>query len=314
MMPTESEKTEATPPAELEEAARPPLPSEGGGELFPSSEKTAAPDTSSLPAELVFQFDEPDEPPPAEAEPLPESAVPPIVAELREAIPYSADIVSLLGSLLKQSGLDIKRFLEIGCGDAALSKLILNAYPAATGVLLDSDEPSLSVAWRALGDDSSRMAFVAQDASHPDWAEAVKNVAPFDLIVCSHVISRQPDEQKVNIYTDIFEMLSPGGLFFNLDIVSISAPFARKVFDSLWLDSLVKHRAAKTGSADRAQAEQDYAQRPDKALLQPSLTDEQCNWLREIGFVGVECFFRGLGIAFFGGAKPLKFAATRGAP
>lgn len=329
-MPSETDKTDAILPTELEDAAKGAPQQEAADELFPRSETGAAPPPApkngenqeaspsgaadqagenGLPPELIFNFDDEEEPP---AEELPEEpSEPDLASELRQAVPYSAEILSLLDLLLKRSGVDGRRFLEIGSGDAVLSKLMLDAFPGSTGVLLDIDEPSLSTAWRRLGEDSNRMAFVAQDISHPEWAEAVKNVAPFDVVLTSFVIDRQADEHKVNIYSDIFEMLSPGGLFFNLDFVSISAPFARKVFDSLYVESLAQLRAAKTGVTDLAAAEKDYLERPDRGLILPSQTDVQCDWLREIGFVGVDCFFRSLGVAFFGGAKPRKVPGSR---
>ncbi len=260
-------------------------------------------------SDLVFHFEDLEAPP--EEESPDHSSEHALASELREALPYSSEIFSLLNLMLKRSGVAARRFLEIGYGDAILSGLLLKVFPDATGVLLDTDEPSLNAAWHRLGEESQRMAFVAQDISHPEWAEAVKNVAPFDVILTSFVIGRQVDEHKVNIYSDLFEMLAPGGLFFNLDFVSISAPFARKVFESLYIESLAQFRAARTGVLDRDTAEKDFLQRPDKESLLPSQTDVQCDWLREIGFVGVDCFFRGLGIAFFGGAKPRKASSAR---
>jgi hypothetical protein len=50
-------------------------------------------------------------------------------------------------------------------------------------------------------------------------------------------------------------------------------------------------------------AEQWY-HRPDKSenILAP--VEAQCTWLSEIGFVEVDCFFRILELALFGGQKP----------
>ncbi|MFQ3578375.1 MAG: methyltransferase, partial [Verrucomicrobiia bacterium] len=233
-----------------------------------------------------------------------------LAAELREAMPFNQEVLKLVSLVLARCGVDVKRFLEIGCGDAILAQIVLKTFPKATGVLLDVDEPSLTTAWERLGDESSRMAFVAQDVTDSQWSEAVSNVAPFDVIISSFVLDQQNDEHKVDVYADIFELLGPGGIFLNLDYVSISAPFARKVHDELYIESLAAFRAQKGGSGDRATAERDYLARPDKDYLLPSQTDVQCEWLREIGFVGVDCFFRSLGIALFGGAKPLKVISS----
>ncbi len=230
-------------------------------------------------------------------------------AEIREALPFSADLMDLLIRLIQRSGVEIRRFLDLGCGDAVMSAAVLKHYPAAGGVLLDTDEPSLERAWGRLGASADKLAFVAQDVSEPDWAEAVRTIAPFDLVISGYVINQQRDEHKLDVYTDIFDLLGPGGLFLNLDYVSTSAPFARLVFDDLYLDSLMRLRSAQGREAGREAAEQAYRDWPDRPMLNPSQTDLQCEWLREIGFVGVDCFFRAIGVALIGGVKPKKPAA-----
>lgn len=228
-----------------------------------------------------------------------------VAAELREGVPYGPQILELIARLVSNCGIDVRRFMEMGCGDAVLADIVLKAFPSCSGVLLDVDEPSLSTAWEKLGESNKRMAFVSQDVAAVDWAESVTSIAPFDLIVSAFVLDQQADEHKVDVYADIFELLGPGGVFLNLDYVSIAAPFARGVHDTLVIESLAALRKQK-GTGDPAAAQADYANRPDKPFLFPSQTDVQCEWLREIGFVGVDCFFRELGVALFGGAKPLR--------
>jgi SAM-dependent methyltransferase len=231
-------------------------------------------------------------------------------AEIRAALPYSTELLSLFMRLIERSGVQVKRFLDLGCGDAVMSGLILKSYPDSGGVLIDVDEPSLERAWGRLGASADKLAFVAQDIADSEWVESVRNIAPFDLIVSGYVINQQPDDHKLDIYTDIYGLLGPGGLFLNLDYVSNSAPFARLVFDDLYVDSISKLRSTTGGDGSRDGAEKAYREWPDRPLLNPSQTDLQCDWLREIGFVGVDCYFRALGIALFGGVKPRKPAAS----
>ena len=44
--------------------------------------------------------------------------------------------------------------------------------------------------------------------------------------------------------------------------------------------------------------------RPDKAANILAPVDEQCRWLREIGYEDVDCYLRILELAVFGGRKP----------
>ncbi|MGF1656032.1 MAG: class I SAM-dependent methyltransferase, partial [Verrucomicrobiales bacterium] len=228
-------------------------------------------------------------------------------AEIREAVPYGDTILTLVKQLLKHANLKIERFLDVGCGDAILPEIILNEYPTARGVLLDVDEPSLEAAWERLGDKAQNLAFVAQDIGDTEWIESVRNIAPFDLIVTSFVINQQPDDHKAAIYEDLFDLMAPGALFLNLDFVATAAPFARKLWDEMYIESIKNFRSKKKDKDKDKTAlppERAWNEWPGRTLMDPSHTDIQCEWLNEIGFVGVDCFFRGIGIAIFGGTKP----------
>ena len=47
-----------------------------------------------------------------------------------------------------------------------------------------------------------------------------------------------------------------------------------------------------------------YLERPDKEenILAP--VEQQCSWLRDLGFADVDCFFRLFELALFGGRRP----------
>ncbi|NET16999.1 MAG: class I SAM-dependent methyltransferase, partial [Okeania sp. SIO1H6] len=49
---------------------------------------------------------------------------------------------------------------------------------------------------------------------------------------------------------------------------------------------------------------QQYYNRPDKEANILAPVETQCNWLREIGFIHVDCFMKLFEIALFGGIKP----------
>jgi hypothetical protein len=53
----------------------------------------------------------------------------------------------------------------------------------------------------------------------------------------------------------------------------------------------------------RQEIEEVYYQRPDKTenILAP--VETQCQWLRDIGFQDVDCFFKVFELALFGGRK-----------
>lgn len=64
------------------------------------------------------------------------------------------------------------------------------------------------------------------------------------------------------------------------------------------------HDQRRGGTRTREDVAREWYHRPDKSenILAP--VDLQCQWLREIGFQDVDCFFKLLELALFGGKKP----------
>jgi hypothetical protein len=48
----------------------------------------------------------------------------------------------------------------------------------------------------------------------------------------------------------------------------------------------------------------EYYHRPDKTANILAPMEDQCQWLREIGFEHVDCYFKILELALFGGKRP----------
>ena len=56
----------------------------------------------------------------------------------------------------------------------------------------------------------------------------------------------------------------------------------------------------------RQQVDEEYYSRPDKAANLLAPVESQCKWLREIGFVDVDCYLKVFELALFGGLKADK--------
>lgn len=194
------------------------------------------------------------------------------------------------------------RVLDLGCGDGILGRLLLGIFPRANAVFADFSEPMLDAARAKLGDDPrARVARV--DFSAPGWQEEVAPDPPFDIVVSGFAIHHRPDEEKKRVYSEIFEMLSPGGIFLNLEHVASQSPAGEKLFDEFFVDHLHRFHRASNPQKSRQEISETYFKRPDKNenILAP--VDVQCQWLREIGFRDVDCFFKVFELALFGGRK-----------
>ena len=194
------------------------------------------------------------------------------------------------------------KILDLGCGDGILGRMLLDAHPTAHMVFADFSEPMLEALRKQIG--SNQQATVINvDFATPAWTKGFEVEQLFDVIVSGFAIHHQLDDRKRKLYTEIYGLLSEGGVFLNLEHVSSATPSGSALFDSFFIDHLLHFHSNASPSKTRLEIEKAYYQRPDKKenILAP--VEIQCQWLRDIGFQDVDCFFKVFELALFGGRK-----------
>jgi tRNA (cmo5U34)-methyltransferase len=223
---------------------------------------------------------------------------------VRGALPLAAFQVELFSRIARQALPKVERVLDLGCGDGVLGRSLLTHFPQATCVFVDFNETMLAAARNLIGEQATRAHFVLGDFGVKTWVDGVRPFAPFDLIVSGFAIHHQPDERKREVYREIFDLLTPGGLFLNREHVSSASAWAGKAYDELFIDGLHAYHCERGGQESRETIANRYYYRPDKEANILAPAEAQCQWLRDIGFVDVDCFFRLFEFAVFGGRKP----------
>jgi len=113
-----------------------------------------------------------------------------------------------------------------------------------------------------------------------DLDETLPAMGQFDAVVSSFAIHHLVHARKRSLYQEIFELLTPGGVFCNLE--HIASPSAR--LHAEFLETI-------------GYPEED----PSNKLLD---METQLAWLREIGFVDVDCHWKWRELALLVGVKP----------
>ena len=207
-------------------------------------------------------------------------------ARAQERAPQFELMTQLLG---RDSG-DALRILDLGAGYGAEASVFLTAFPNASAVLVDASDEMMRVGSERLAEFDGRHRYVAWDFGEgalPDGLEG-----PFDAVISSAAIHHLPEAALQRLYGEVLGLLAPGGAFLNLDLVS--APDEA-------LDA--RYRAImQSEQADRDEAPPPAELPRHHSHLEP--LDRHLEWLRDAGFGHVDCFWKRLGGALFGGYRP----------
>lgn len=228
--------------------------------------------------------------------------------DIRDSVPLGKEQLDLMVRIIRYfKGNDNEApltWLDLGCGDGPLSRKLLQEFPDSRGILLDFSEPMLQAAQakiEAMGM-SDRVALVSGDLLQSKWQESISETRSIDVIVSSFAIHHLTDERKQELYREIYDVLSPGGVFLNLEHIASPDTKVEGLFDGAFVDSMYDHfQGTKTYEECQRAVAYDLSVDDEANLLAP--VETQCDWLRKIGFQHVDCYFKFLIIALFGGVK-----------
>lgn len=219
---------------------------------------------------------------------------------VRAAIPLGLEQIDVMLRLIAGCGRPVRRVLDLGCGDGVLASAIVQRLPPAEVVLADFSEAMLEAARKRFSAAGVMAHFVLADYGVPSWTRSVAGWSPYDAIVSGFSIHHQPDDRKLAVYREIFGLLNPGGVFINIEHVSSPTEWIRSLQDEMFIDSLHRHHP----NQSREDVARLYYHRPDKDANILAPVEQQCAWLRDIGFTDVDCYLKVFESAVFGGRRP----------
>ena len=166
-----------------------------------------------------------------------------------------------------------KRILDLGTGAGRLLALVKQARPSARFTGLDFSPTMLEAVRKQFADDPN-----VSIVEH-NFEEKLPEMGRFDAVISSFAIHHLVHERKRSLYAEIYGVLTPGGVFCNLELVS--SPTA-KLHDDF---QKATHREKED---------------PENKLLD---LEAQLRWLREIGFQDVDCHWKWREFALLAGVK-----------
>lgn len=180
------------------------------------------------------------------------------------------------GTLLEFLPSRVQRVLDLGSGDGRLLALVKLARPDAAAVAVDFSDVMVDRLRTRFAEDRT-----VQVVQH-NLSEPLPALGEFDLVVSSFAIHHLTHERKRALYQQVFSMLTPRGLFCNLEHVdSATAQLHLQFLGALGVEP---------GQED-----------PSNKLLD---LETQLEWLCDIGFVDVDCHWKWRELALFAGVRP----------
>jgi tRNA (cmo5U34)-methyltransferase len=197
-----------------------------------------------------------------------------------------------------------QRILDVGTGDGILLGTLLETFPRATGEGVDFSPLMLENARRRLGQFGQRAKTVEADLQNVGWKDLV--AGPFDVIISGFAIHHLPHDRKRVLYQELFDLLAHGGVFLNCEHVASPTPQIERMFDDAMTEHLFNRRKEKGEDVTLEQMRRNFMERHDRAANILALVEDQCAWLREIGFQEVDCFWKYFELAIFGGIRATR--------
>lgn len=191
--------------------------------------------------------------------------------------------------------------LDLGTGDGLLLATLLDAYPQAKGIGVDFSPLMLEQARQRLAPFGDRATTFEADLGVPTWKASLAE--PFDIIVSGFAIHHLEHERKRQLYGEVYELLSRGGVFVNTEHVASSTTQIEALFDDAMTQHLYQRRREKGEAVTLEEVRRAFFERPDRAANILAPVEDQCRWLRDIGFQDVDCFWKYFELAIFGGRK-----------
>jgi tRNA (cmo5U34)-methyltransferase len=190
-----------------------------------------------------------------------------------DSIPHRTEGEAVLLDYIPKTA---QRILDLGTGDGRLMALLKIDRSQATGIALDFSPVMLEKARDRFKDDD-----LVEIISH-NLDDRLPDLGKFDAIVSSFAIHHVTHDRKRALYAEIFNLLTHGGVFANLEhVASPNEKIHAQFYSKIGHDSTIED--------------------PSNKLLD---VESQLQYLREIGFEDVDCYWKWLELALLIGIKP----------
>jgi len=201
---------------------------------------------------------------------------------------YNEMISALIAAIPFEASANIK-VIDLGCGTGSIANKVKETFSNAQVTCVDLAENMIEMAKTKLSLYSD-VRYQVSDFYRFDFSDS------YDVVISSlalhHLIN---DEDKQGFYSRIYKALSPGGIFYNADVVLASNSHLQDAYIRQWKEFMAK-------SVSKQEIEKKWIPKY-REEDRPARLMDQLAWLGEIGFIDTDVVWKFYNFAVYGGAK-----------
>ncbi|MDJ0533233.1 MAG: class I SAM-dependent methyltransferase [Xenococcaceae cyanobacterium MO_207.B15] len=211
---------------------------------------------------------------------------------IRRLIPYYEQMLDALVAALPFERFQSIRVVDLGCGTGTIARRIKDIYPQAQITCVDIAEKMLLLAQAKLSDVDNDVRY--QLANFEDYQFDTTYDVAVSSLALHHLVS---DNDKIKFYHQIYDCLTPGGVFYNADLILGSSSHLQECYMEKWREYMLLQVSLE--EIEQKWLPQHYEEDCPASLM------SQLAWLQDIGFTEVDVIWKYYNFSVYGGHKPV---------
>ncbi|MDY6791826.1 MAG: methyltransferase domain-containing protein [Thermodesulfobacteriota bacterium] len=205
----------------------------------------------------------------------------------RKVIPCFDDFYKTLIRLIPFHRDEKFTALDLGAGTGLVTALIFNVFPQAAVSLVDISQKMLEKAKKRFAGKDNVVFHIMDYNTSPLPGK-------YDLVVSAMSIHHLKNPDKKRLFQKIYHALIPGGAFIHAELARGGTDDIEKIYQKQWRKHL--------GGTDLTEDELNVIYERMSYDI-PAPLDMQLEWMRDAGFINVDCFYKYFNFVVYAGCK-----------
>jgi tRNA (cmo5U34)-methyltransferase len=208
-------------------------------------------------------------------------------------------LIKVIFSFYIDAKIQKPHIIDLGCGDGAITKALIDVKKNLLSTLIDGSEHMLESAINKIPSTNIKEAI---NISFQDLYNSSVIKGEADFVVSSLAIHHLNENEKSLLYKYVYTKLKKGGMFINYDPVLSPSEELEKLNLRIWIEWILNLEAKIHPKRDKSVDYIPIQYKNNKDNV-PGTLDSQLEMLKQAGFLDVNLFYKYGLFCLFGGRK-----------